>query len=88
MAAARINQREKCALITENRGSGELRSPHSARSDSKSWKVPPEFANGGNEAHGDARNRGSSGEYRINLSLATCVFVSTVFDVHAGIEET
>ena len=35
--------------------SKKAESLRSARSDSKARKVPPEFANGGNKAHGDAR---------------------------------
>ena len=59
VAAARINQREKCALITENRGSGELRSPHSEGFGSKSRKIPPEVATCEPEAYRGARNWGS-----------------------------
>ena len=49
-------------MITENRDIGGLRSPRSPRSDSKSRIAPLEFAIGGDEAHGDARNWGSSWE--------------------------
>ena len=47
-----------------NRRVGGLKSLRSARSDSKPRKVPPKFAIGDNEVHGDARTRGSSGEYQ------------------------
>ena len=47
-----------------NRHVGGLKSLRSARSESKSKKLPPEFSIGGNEAHGDARTGDSPGEYQ------------------------
>ena len=65
MAVARINQREKCALITGNRDIGGLRSCRSQWPGSISRKVPSDFSIGGDEAYGDAQNRGSSGVCRL-----------------------
>ena len=65
VAAARINQREKCAVITGIRDLCGLRSPHSEGLGSKSSKIPPDVAGDGRDGYNVARNRGSSGECRM-----------------------
>ena len=62
MAAARTNQREKCALITRNKDVGRLKSPRSEGPGHKSRKTRPAVAWGGPYGYDFARNWGSSGE--------------------------
>ena len=76
MAAARINQREKCALIRGNSDIGGLRSPRSEGLSRKLRKIPPEFARGGPYGYDLARNRVSSGEYRVSRLLKNALLLS------------
>ena len=70
MAAARINQREKCALITGNKDIGGLRGRRLDGRGRKSRKTRPAVAWGGPYGYDFARSRGSSGECQVNSVIA------------------